>query len=49
MIEDCRALRRKAVRIGVNWSSLTRSCLASMMDVHARRSQPWEARSVMYP
>jgi len=38
----------KAVRIGVNWGSLDQELLASMMDANARRSQPWEARSVMY-
>ncbi|MGZ5774311.1 flavodoxin-dependent (E)-4-hydroxy-3-methylbut-2-enyl-diphosphate synthase [Ramlibacter sp.] len=38
----------KAVRIGVNWGSLDQELLASLMDENARRSQPWDARSVMY-
>ena len=38
----------KAVRIGVNWGSLDQDLLARMMDQNASRSQPWEARQVMY-
>jgi (E)-4-hydroxy-3-methylbut-2-enyl-diphosphate synthase len=38
----------KAVRIGVNWGSLDQELLASMMDDNARRTQPWEAKQVMY-
>ena len=38
----------KAVRIGVNWGSLDQELLARLMDENAGRSQPWEARQVMY-
>src|SRR6476646_7272323 len=38
----------KPVRIGVNWGSLDQELLASLMDENAGRSQPWDARSVMY-
>ena len=38
----------KPVRIGVNWGSLDQELLASLMDLNSRRSQPWEARQVMY-
>lgn len=38
----------KVVRIGVNWGSLDQELLAELMDVNARRAQPWEARQVMY-
>ena len=38
----------KAVRIGVNWGSLDQELLASLMDENSRRSQPWDAKSVMY-
>jgi (E)-4-hydroxy-3-methylbut-2-enyl-diphosphate synthase len=38
----------KAVRIGVNWGSLDQELLASMMDANATRSQPWDAKQVMY-
>ena len=38
----------KAVRIGVNWGSLDQELLAGLMDVNGRRSQPWDARQVMY-
>src|SRR5215218_4014102 len=38
----------KAVRIGVNWGSLDQELLASLMDVNSRRSEPWDARQVMY-
>jgi (E)-4-hydroxy-3-methylbut-2-enyl-diphosphate synthase len=36
------------VRIGVNWGSLDQELLASLYDENGRRSQPWDARSVMY-
>jgi (E)-4-hydroxy-3-methylbut-2-enyl-diphosphate synthase len=36
------------VRIGVNWGSLDQELLAQLMDDNGRRSQPWDARSVMY-
>jgi (E)-4-hydroxy-3-methylbut-2-enyl-diphosphate synthase len=43
------ALRyQKPVRIGVNWGSLDPELMARLMDENARRSQPWEARQVMY-
>ena len=38
----------KAVRIGVNWGSLDQDLLASLMDANSRRSNPWDARQVMY-
>ena len=38
----------KPVRIGVNWVSLDQELLAHLMDVNSRRSQPWDARQVMY-
>jgi (E)-4-hydroxy-3-methylbut-2-enyl-diphosphate synthase len=38
----------RPVRIGVNWGSLDQELLASLMDQNARRSQPWDAKSVMY-
>jgi (E)-4-hydroxy-3-methylbut-2-enyl-diphosphate synthase len=38
----------KAVRIGVNWGSLDQEVLASLMDQNSARSNPWEARQVMY-
>jgi (E)-4-hydroxy-3-methylbut-2-enyl-diphosphate synthase len=43
------ALRwNKPVRIGVNWGSLDQELLARLMDENARRSQPWDAKPVMY-
>ncbi len=38
----------KPIRIGVNWGSLDQDLLAQMMDVNARRAQPWDAQSVLY-
>ncbi len=38
----------KAIRIGVNWGSLDQDLLARLMDQNAQRSQPWDARQVMY-
>jgi len=38
----------KVVRIGVNWGSLDQELLADLMDINSRRSQPWDAKSVMY-
>ncbi|MBD3893353.1 flavodoxin-dependent (E)-4-hydroxy-3-methylbut-2-enyl-diphosphate synthase [Hydrogenophaga sp.] len=38
----------KPIRIGVNWGSLDQDLLARLMDQNAQRSQPWEARQVMY-
>ena len=38
----------KAVRIGVNWGSLDQELLAELMDANCRRTQPWDARQVMY-
>ncbi|WP_405041625.1 flavodoxin-dependent (E)-4-hydroxy-3-methylbut-2-enyl-diphosphate synthase [Polaromonas sp.] len=38
----------KAVRIGVNWGSLDQELLASLMDDNSARSEPWDARQVMY-
>jgi len=38
----------KVVRIGVNWGSLDQELLAELMDENAARSEPWDAKSVMY-
>ncbi len=38
----------KVVRIGVNWGSLDQELLADLMDSNARRSQPLDAKQVMY-
>ncbi len=38
----------KAVRIGVNWGSLDQELLASLMDENSARTQPWDAKQVMY-
>ncbi len=38
----------KPVRIGVNWGSLDQELLADLMDQNSQRTQPWEARQVMY-
>jgi (E)-4-hydroxy-3-methylbut-2-enyl-diphosphate synthase len=38
----------KPVRIGVNWGSLDQELLASLMDLNSTRSNPWEAKQVMY-
>ena len=38
----------KPVRIGVNWGSLDQELLAALMDRNAERSEPWDARQVMY-
>ena len=38
----------KPVRIGVNWGSLDQDLLARMMDENAQRSEPWNAKRVMY-
>jgi (E)-4-hydroxy-3-methylbut-2-enyl-diphosphate synthase len=38
----------KPVRIGVNWGSLDQELLSSLMDENSRRTEPWDARSVMY-
>jgi (E)-4-hydroxy-3-methylbut-2-enyl-diphosphate synthase len=38
----------KCVRIGVNWGSLDQELLASLMDENARRTEPWDAKAVMY-
>ena len=38
----------KAVRIGVNWGSLDQELLAKLMDDNALRSNPWDAKQVMY-
>jgi (E)-4-hydroxy-3-methylbut-2-enyl-diphosphate synthase len=38
----------KVVRIGVNWGSLDQELLAQLMDENARRTQPRDARQVMY-
>ncbi len=38
----------KVVRIGVNWGSLDQELLAKLMDDNALRSNPWDAKQVMY-
>jgi (E)-4-hydroxy-3-methylbut-2-enyl-diphosphate synthase len=38
----------KVVRIGVNWGSLDQELLANLMDANSRRSDPLDARQVMY-
>ena len=38
----------KPVRIGVNWGSLDQELLVSLMDLNSARTQPWDARQVMY-
>jgi (E)-4-hydroxy-3-methylbut-2-enyl-diphosphate synthase len=38
----------KPVRIGVNWGSLDQELLSHLMDVNSARSDPWDAKSVMY-
>jgi (E)-4-hydroxy-3-methylbut-2-enyl-diphosphate synthase len=38
----------KPVRIGVNWGSLDQELLSDLMDVNSARTDPWDARSVMY-
>ena len=38
----------KVVRIGVNWGSLDQELLAELMDQNAKRSQPLDAKQVMY-
>ena len=38
----------KVVRIGVNWGSLDQELLAVLMDANAARTEPWDAKSVMY-
>ena len=47
MIETA-ARWNKAVRIGVNWGSLDQELLASLMDENSLRTNPWDARQVMY-
>jgi (E)-4-hydroxy-3-methylbut-2-enyl-diphosphate synthase len=47
MIETAARLG-KAIRIGVNWGSLDQDLLARMMDENTRRSEPWDAKRVMY-
>src|SRR3569623_2762403 len=32
----------KPVRIGANWGSLDQGMVATLMDEHARRAQPWD-------
>src|SRR6478752_3500796 len=38
----------KVVRIGVNWGSLDQELLAELMDQNAARTNPWDAKPVMY-
>jgi (E)-4-hydroxy-3-methylbut-2-enyl-diphosphate synthase len=38
----------RPVRIGVNWGSLDQELLAQLMDENAQRTQPWDAKQVMY-
>ncbi|MES2959450.1 MAG: flavodoxin-dependent (E)-4-hydroxy-3-methylbut-2-enyl-diphosphate synthase [Pseudomonadota bacterium] len=48
MMVEAAARYDKVVRIGVNWGSLDQELLASMMDDNARRTEPWDAKQVMY-
>jgi (E)-4-hydroxy-3-methylbut-2-enyl-diphosphate synthase len=45
---ECAIKYDKAVRIGVNWGSLDQELLARLMDINAKRSNPWDAKQVMY-
>jgi (E)-4-hydroxy-3-methylbut-2-enyl-diphosphate synthase len=38
----------KPVRIGVNWGSLDQELLSSLMDTNSQRTEPWDAKQVMY-
>ena len=38
----------KPVRIGVNWGSLDQALLAHLMDENAKRTEPLEAKAVMF-
>lgn len=38
----------KPVRIGVNWGSMDQELMAQMMDENSQRSQPWDAKQVMF-
>ena len=38
----------KPIRVGVNWGSLDQELLASMMDENSQRTEPWDAKKVMY-
>ncbi len=38
----------KAVRIGVNWGSLDQELLTQMMDVNAKRAEPYPPQQIMY-
>ena len=42
------ARHNKHIRIGVNWGSLDQDLLARLMDQNAQRTEPWDARHVMY-
>ncbi|MCY7317016.1 MAG: flavodoxin-dependent (E)-4-hydroxy-3-methylbut-2-enyl-diphosphate synthase [Rubrivivax sp.] len=48
MMIEAAARYDKVVRIGVNWGSLDQELLAELMDQNARRSQPVNAKQVMY-
>jgi (E)-4-hydroxy-3-methylbut-2-enyl-diphosphate synthase len=48
MMVEAAARWDKVVRIGVNWGSLDQELLASMMDDNAKRTEPWDAKQVMY-
>jgi len=37
----------KPIRIGVNWGSLDHELMARKMDENSRRTQPWDAQTVM--
>jgi (E)-4-hydroxy-3-methylbut-2-enyl-diphosphate synthase len=47
MIEAAMRYNRP-VRIGVNWGSLDQELLAKLMDANAQRTQPFDAKQVMY-
>jgi (E)-4-hydroxy-3-methylbut-2-enyl-diphosphate synthase len=48
MMVEAAARYDKVVRIGVNWGSLDQELLAELMDANAGRSQPLDAKQVMY-
>jgi (E)-4-hydroxy-3-methylbut-2-enyl-diphosphate synthase len=48
MMVEAAMRHHKVLRIGVNWGSLDPELLASMMDANARRTEPRDARQVMY-
>jgi (E)-4-hydroxy-3-methylbut-2-enyl-diphosphate synthase len=48
MMVEVAARLRKCVRIGVNWGSLDQELLGALMDANGTRTDPLDARQVMY-